>query len=160
MQSGGTHATWLACGRKAAASASRSGAERGRAPLMTGPRVAWERVCQRARARSPLVAVSRGGLLLLRVRWRGAWRSTAPAAAPLSIAAGVTRAGTACRSSYRPSRRRSRCDAYSPPNYYTTGLLRIKTSNLRATPRKINLTCFYRLVNFTTFNLDTVSEYC
>lgn len=52
---------------------------------------------------------------------------------------GVTRPGTACRSSYRPSRRhRSRCDAYSPPNYYTTGLLNIKTSKSMRYRSQIN----------------------
>lgn len=135
---------WLAAGRRprAPAAAARSGGER-RSCRERESHGSW-RVY--VRPRSPLVAVSpvspvspvsRGGLAAL-VSGGGVELDCSAAAAPLSIAPGVTRAGTACRSSYRPSRRRSRCDAYSPPNYYTTGLLRIKTSNLRATPQEIN----------------------
>lgn len=133
---------WLAAGRRprAPAAAARSGGER-RSCRERESHGSW-RVC--VRPRSPLVAVSpvspvsRGGLAAL-VSGGGVGLDCSAAAAPLSIAPGVTRAGTACRSSYRPSRRRSRCDAYSPPNYYTTGLLRIKTLNLRATSQEINL---------------------
>ncbi|CAB3225988.1 unnamed protein product [Arctia plantaginis] len=138
MMNENTYATWFACGRKAAANASSSGALRGRAPLMSPAGVAWELGACISRPRwyaRRFPPVSRGGLVDL-VSGGGLPTRRAPAAAPVSIAAGVTRAGTACRSSYRPSRRRSPCDAYSPLNYYITGLLGIKTSNLRATPRK------------------------
>lgn len=137
-----TYATWFACGRKAAANASSSGALRGRTPVMSRAEVAWELGACMNRPRlyaRRFPPVSRGGLADL-VSGGGLPTLRAPAAAPVSIAAGVTRAGTACRSSYRPSRRRSPSDAYSPLNYYTTGLFCIKTSNLRATQRKINLT--------------------
>lgn len=71
------------------------------------------------RARSP--PTSRGGLLtchcrvpMTRLMARSA---TAPSPPRRYRSPGVTRAGTACRLSYRPSRRRSRYDAYLPPNY-------------------------------------------
>lgn len=121
---------WLAEERRPRAPAEAAQSEGGRRSWRGRELHGSRRVCLRGRARS-LAARRRvarwTAAELFRVRWRGAWRSTAPAAAPLLIAAGVTRAGTACRSSYRPSRRRNRCDAYSPPSYYTTGLFGIKT---------------------------------
>lgn len=60
---------------------------------------------------------SRGGLGVSSAVAARVTRTRAPRRAAIDPA-GVTRDGTACRSGYRPSRRRSRCDAYSPPNYY------------------------------------------
>lgn len=108
---------------------------------MTRAKCAWERVYHVLVRLSPLV--SRGGLVRSLSSCSLQWPVGASAPTALvSIEAGVTRAGTACRSSYRPSRHRSRCDAYSPPNYYTTSPHGIKTSNLRATVISIkNYSC-------------------
>lgn len=80
-----TYATWLACGRKAAASARSSGALRGRAPLMARAVVAWSRSRSYvSRARTP--PTSRGGLPGPCQRALCSFSDCFAAAAPLSIA--------------------------------------------------------------------------
>lgn len=105
-----THATWLACGKNAAARTSSSGALRGRTPLIARTVGAWRRVRAGGFARLPRVGGGLPGACAV-CRASGALAAFSRrrrAAPPLSIRASVTRDGTACRSSYRPPRRSMR----------------------------------------------------